>query len=331
MRWSLVLSLGLLVSGLSHAATYRVPPGGSIQAGIAHLAPGDTLEVSGGTYAECLRDVGAAAIPAGRSWDAPTTIKAAPGQTVWLRRDTQCEGGVSLIDFGQNRAQYIVFEGINLNGVNSSYNCIMVGAMSHLRFQDMEVKHCSVGIQGGVNHSTFLRVHAHHNGYNEQGVHTCPQAHLGCHGFYLPGAHNTLLQVQASHNSGIGITLSCEGCGGQVHDNRITASVIRDNAGYGVMLYGGNMLEDTRICRNIVGIVSYPATLRQNQVVGNREAGLVLHGSGHSLEGNVVRGNGGEPADAAAGDVCAGPSALPPTPPVVRLPAPRNLRIISVK
>ena len=80
-----------------HAATYHVSlsaraaiaprvggPRRSIAAGIACLASGDTLLVSGGTYTECLTDYGAARPPSGSSWATATTLKAAPGETVLL-------------------------------------------------------------------------------------------------------------------------------------------------------------------------------------------------------------------------------------------------------
>ena len=75
-----------------HAATYHVslsagsdstPWGGprrSIAAGIACLASGDTLLVSGGTYTECLTDYGAARPPSGSSWATATRSRPRRGK-----------------------------------------------------------------------------------------------------------------------------------------------------------------------------------------------------------------------------------------------------------
>ncbi|MCK6389147.1 MAG: nitrous oxide reductase family maturation protein NosD, partial [Zoogloea sp.] len=43
------------VTGHAHGAEWQVKPGESIQAAIAHAAPGDTIRVARGRYAENLR------------------------------------------------------------------------------------------------------------------------------------------------------------------------------------------------------------------------------------------------------------------------------------
>ena len=120
------LVLCLLTVLPAHAATYHVSPQGSdstpcgqgprrtINGGLACLSGGDTLLIGGGTYVnDFIEDFGNAPPPSGSSWASPTTIKAAPGATVWLTGTRNSEGGFISLE----RTHYLVVDGLNLDGI----------------------------------------------------------------------------------------------------------------------------------------------------------------------------------------------------------------------
>ena len=118
-RMGTLLGGGLLLGSLmmaqwSAAATYHVAPGGAdnnpgtadrpfrtVRAGVQALAPGDTLYLRAGTYAESI-DSG---LPTGTSWSDAPLIAAYPGETVQIR-------GIGL---ASSYVQYIIFDGLILD------------------------------------------------------------------------------------------------------------------------------------------------------------------------------------------------------------------------
>lgn len=320
-RWLLSGAVVLMLAGvrLADAATFHVSPSGSNGnscaaaqnpatpkqtplAGVGCLASGDTLVLHAGTYIDqCLTDVGPPPIiPAGTSWANPTTIRAASGETVWLRSNTQCAGGSIEIDGTSPR--YMVFDGINVHGVTGQWTCVGAGTGSHIRFQNMEVKHCRTGFQGSANFSEFLDINVHHSGQNESMAHTCPIPELGCHGLYWNGGDNLFARITSHNHTGIGITLSgdCTPC---IVRNVIRDSVWRDNGGYGILAYPNNTIYNNRVYNNYVGIntsssVYYNTVRNNNNASYNAGPGLGLMvgggGSGQQVRHNIVMGHAQE-------------------------------------
>src|SRR5271157_4582836 len=78
----------------------------TIAKGVSVLAPGDTLFVESGTYAESLQ----ATIPGGTSWSNPVTVMAYPGDTVTIE-PTSAQNAQSVFMFYGADEQYIIVQG----------------------------------------------------------------------------------------------------------------------------------------------------------------------------------------------------------------------------
>lgn len=149
---------------LAYAATYYVSKTGNngnscalsqnvntakltIAAGITCLASGDTLIVKAGTYNEMFDLFN----PANGSDSAYTTIKAAPGETVWLRPLSFASappGSYARILKFQDGRHHIKVERINIDGSGLpqdgkySVSLLVTGHRSHyLIFDGIEMKH----------------------------------------------------------------------------------------------------------------------------------------------------------------------------------------------
>jgi hypothetical protein len=329
MRLVFVLSFLSIVP--AHAATYHVAKNGSdshscaaaqspasakgtINAGIRCLGSGDTLVIGGGTYQDqCLGDFATAdvaPIPPGSSWSAPTTIRNAPGETVLIRATRQCDGGNTMLAL-THVGHYIVIDGINITG-DGTFQLVGIGSR-YVHLKNMVLSHGREGIQGGCDECLFENVTTRYMGYNEQMGDVCPVPDLGCHGIYMSGGRNTrLTRITAYKNTGIGVTVSCEGCGGQVSGNTIEHSTIYQNKGYGILTYPGHTIQHNSVCHNLVGILTNGSRVFDNRAWGN-EAGDIDAGNSE-LRGNRV----GAEAQAAACPAGGAP------------PAPRHLRVIAV-
>lgn len=307
----------LLVPLMARAATFQVSPTGSdstpcgtgaratINGGLACLQRGDTLEIAGGTYAECLHNQpgwGSTPIPVG------TTLRARAGDAVWLKPSSPCPaarefGGVITLEGEQ--AMHLVIDGLNVDGSGGTPVGLSVSAKS-VTFQNMTVqeiaKECVTSFSNAGE--------AFNNTYRHMIVQRCglvPTADVGSHGFYINSFGNTIEDSIVRHNNCIGITYSHEG--GSSTGNVVRNSQVYGNGCAGIVAFPGNTLEHNIVCNNYAGIDAYASTLQGNRVFGNREVNLQLKGSGHTLTGNS---EAGQPGDCPGGPAVAG--AFQPTP-----------------
>jgi parallel beta-helix repeat protein len=158
----------------------------TISSGASCLKPGDTLFVNAGLYAEQLSNV----IPSGTSWTSPVTVAAFFGDEVTIQPAT---GASSVIAFSGPNQAYIVIDGMIVDCVNASTNCVSIqqGA-HHIKIKNSEVKNSpGSGVLGGVNSEfTNLKVH-HHKG----------------RGFHLNQPNNVIEGSEIHNNGGSGIYL----------------------------------------------------------------------------------------------------------------------------
>jgi hypothetical protein len=111
-------------------------PKATFASAIPWLAAGDTLLVRGGTYRGDATDF--SQIPAGTSWDSPTTIAAYPNETV------EIVGGIYLAGSDQH---YIVFS--HLTTRHGGFE--VSGGSDHIEVSDGELNGDGVGYANGVS------------------------------------------------------------------------------------------------------------------------------------------------------------------------------------
>src|SRR5215831_16855854 len=131
----------LIFASIAEAATYYVSTAGAdantctqaqqlttpkrtIVNGASCLKPGDTLFVRAGVYAEQLSNV----IPSGTSWTSPATVAAYFGEVVTVQPATGASGVLAFT--GPNQA-YIVIDGMVVDCVNASTNCVSIQQGAH--------------------------------------------------------------------------------------------------------------------------------------------------------------------------------------------------------
>ena len=242
---SLVIAVLLLGVGClsAHAATFYVSTAGAdsvtcaqaqeaqtprrtINAGIACLAGGDTLIVKAGTYDELIADYAGVPhaagvtrpIPSGTA-SQPTVIRgASPGTALVMSsiENGDCGAVVCLVG-----VQYVVFQGLILDGTWSHEYVVGFGGTgtvpTHLRFEQVEIRNArGSGFSGKTDHSAFLQLDIHHNGWRS-GQTTCqpnvcynPPGQMCpgyCHGAYMHGDHMLIDGGRVYENDGYGLHL----------------------------------------------------------------------------------------------------------------------------
>jgi hypothetical protein len=192
-------------------------PRRTINAGIACLSGGDTLIVHGGTYTEIVGP-----LPSGLSTSQPTTLRAAPGETVLVQPSSSPPG--TSIGALSGEGNYLVIDGINVDARFLTGRMLAVSGHDNI-FRNMNLQGSySQGIYGDVTNTQFVNLEVHHSGQYCPGHSDpyCPE-HGFHHGFYM------------SADSGPGNVI--DGC--NIHD-------IAD--GHGLQLYGGTwVVKNSRI------------------------------------------------------------------------------------
>jgi CSLREA domain-containing protein len=252
-----------------------------ISSGASCLSPGDTLFVKAGLYAEELSNV----IPSGTSNSSTVTITAFPGDVVTIQPTTGMTGALT---FSSSNQAYIVIDGINVDCLNASTDCVSIrGGAHHIKIRNSEVKNSpGVGVLEGLySEFTNLRVH-HHRG----------------HGFRLNQPNNTIEHSEIYNNGGYGIYLD-EKPGNNsntiIRNNRIYSNSTSGTAGAGVMIGSGtnilvynNIINSQSNSAGSHGIeATYDATNTQilnNTISNNPGFGIVL---GANVRGTTIRNN----------------------------------------
>jgi hypothetical protein len=260
-------------------------PRKTINAGIACLSGGDTLIVGGGTYDECLSDGGTNPIPAGTSWSSATTIKAVPGETVWLKTGSAgCPGGAGVLEVDKSSSQYIIFDGLNIDGINGGGYAIGT-ASNYIRFQNMEVKNTkSTAIKTDGYYNEFLNIDCHNNGLN-------PATAAGAHCFYISGWYNLIDHAKIHNNNCNGVQFSMEG--GTVLYNTIQNSEVYKNGCMGIVAYPNSYVYNNLVYNNGTGGIQFGSSTKvhYNIVYQNGEIGLWPWGSNQEMKNNIVLGH----------------------------------------
>ncbi len=249
-------------------------PFGSLREGIANLSPGDTLYLNSGTY------TGSSAfnnLPGGTSWDAATTIAAAPGATVTLKR----ESGANSILHTKPDQEYITFDGLIFDGERGGGGNIVI-ASEYIRIMNSEVK--DSGGQGillgaGSGNGEFINLNVHTNGWTPHwGGDGSPGSRDFNHGIYVNSSNNLIKDSQFNGNFGTGIHVfgtNTEPSNNIIINNQANNNAAAGRRGKGIIVTVGN--------NNIVA---------NNELSGNR-SGLVVNwgASNTSVCGNNSSNN----------------------------------------
>lgn len=268
---------GFLTAPSSLAATYYVSPGGNdanpgtlaapfrtITTGVLALRPGDILQIRGGVYAESLLGT----IPGGTSWTTPVTISAYTGEQVTLKPPY---GATRVIEINGENRQYIIIDGLILDGANVLYDVFKIGGNGtigvahHIRLQNSEVKNSpgpGIVVDGtfwpGFSNvpgccNEFINLNVHDNGTTENNQ-----------GFYIRSGGNLVKNSKIYRNKCCGINAFVSG-GSQPNDNFIVGNEVFDN--------GINNVKGDGI---LVG--GYRANVQNNIVYNNRTVGIYVFG-----------------------------------------------------
>ncbi len=335
IMFTVLLTGGVLSPRAATAATYYVATTGNdansgtqaqpfrtIAKGLTVLRTGDTLYLRGGTYAENI-DNNNQTIPSGTSWSNAVTLAAYPGETVTL----QPGGGGNVLNLAMSHsAQYIIFDGLILDAVNTYGGINMQGSNTHhIRLQNGEVKNahglgsaCSLGppevcpggqgISGGYGaaYIEFINLKVHDNGLNRLD-----------HGFYIAIPHALIDGCDIYNNSGYGIQVYESACSTYdcANNTTIRNSRIHDNRGDGgvTLNHGSNILFYNNLVYNNLygGITSIcygsPSNTQiyNNTFYGNGRAAIdICTGvTNTQIKANIIFNNSGTINDNGAGTV----------------------------
>ena len=199
---SCIIALALIllppVQNAASAATYYVAKKGNnantcaqaqstatpkltIASGLTCVRANDTLYIRNGTYTETI-DSNEQTIPTGTSWANAPIISSYPGETATL----QVSSAEAIINLPHAYIQYVSFENLVLNGLDSTNLIISVGSSGahHVQFKNIEAMHAAhhIGqIQG--HHHIFSGGKFHHTG--NEALWPKPKNHYG---FYVTGS-----------------------------------------------------------------------------------------------------------------------------------------------
>jgi parallel beta-helix repeat protein len=289
---ALVFFLG---TSTAQAATYYVATTGSdsnpgtlqqpfrtIVKGVSVLRPGDTTFVRGGTYAEII-DTNQFNFPSGTSWTNAVTISAFQGETVII----QPNAGGEVLNLAGEADQYIIFDGIRFDAINTGITAISINQGSnHIRFQNCEIKNAYRsgvyilwGNNNGLpsNYNEFINCEIHHNG--RQGYTTgAPDQPPGLgagHGIYITTQYNVFRGNRVHHNGNWGLHLysaNAQAQGQTTMNNLIEQNLVSENGG-NTTRYGG------ACCGGIVMSSGTANEVKNNLVYNNPVIGISVEAS----------------------------------------------------
>jgi hypothetical protein len=218
----------------------------SIASGASCLNPGDTLFVQAGIYAEELSNV----IPPGTSQSATVTVTAFPAHVVAIRPTIGASGALNFLGPAQ---AHIVVDGISVDCVNASIECVSIRAGAHhVKIKNTEVKNSpGVGVFSGSDiELSELNVHSNKG----DGVH-------------FNGPSNVMHRSLIHNNGGTGIGVTFNGTSTQIYNN-----TINKNSGYGI-----------DVGANVSGTV-----IRNNIISSNSNGGINDAGAGTIRTNNLI-------------------------------------------
>jgi hypothetical protein len=235
-------------------ATNPATPKASINAGIACLAPGDTLAIGPGHYDELLQgqmsasrtcpsadqtiQPGCAVIPNGVSAERPTTLTGTATNVVISPRGRALSGGGGILTY-YDASKYQHLEGLHFvaDSAPGSASGVHLGNTYGVLFTRNEIAYGTLNSSHHSQYHAILGNDVHHAGEGcdrrTQGSPPCP------HGMYICGQHHVVMSNYVHHNSNYGIQISCEQ--GGISDVRVERNRVAYNKGVGIRIQGSGM------------------------------------------------------------------------------------------
>lgn len=318
-----IFVLATLCASTSEAMTYYVSQSGSdsnscaaassstrssqkatIAAGVACLAPGDTLLIYGGTYtgANNVIDSQAFRVPSGTSWSNPVTIAGVPGETVTLRPPHNVSG----IRLTTGSPSYVIVQDVVIDMSNSVDGADAAGVTlsraHHNRFQRLEIRNARTF---GVFYSTetpfneMINCRIHDNGF-------LGASGTNGHGLYIVGSDNLFEDNEVYDNYGYGFHIynsagpRTEPSRNIVRRNKIYRNGRNNRAAYGLVVAWGsdNVVYNNLIYANWGGVEIYTGssnTQIYNNTIYNNTPGdgiaLQYYAGAPVVRNNIVYGN----------------------------------------
>jgi parallel beta-helix repeat protein len=300
-RTLLVTGALLLLGTLpAHAATYYVSLSGnngnscaraqssdnakrSISAGVACLAPGDTLFIREGMYSGSNDVIDSArfAVPSGTSWWSPVTIAGYPGEAVTIKPPD----GRHAVRLTDGAPSYLILQDFVIDMGNSSIGgpelegIYLSKGAHHNRFQRLEIKYArSFGVvisksEGNSSFNEVINCKIHHTGNGTA-------SNTNGHGLYISTSDNLFDGNEVYENEGFGFHLYDDSGPMNINRNIITRNTIHDNGTDGGIAYGivvawgaDSLVYENTIYRNRGGILVYSgamnAAIYNNTIFGN--------------------------------------------------------------
>ena len=297
-------------SDANSCAAAQSPAGakGTINAGIACMAGGDTLLIGGGTYInQCIADTAfyeTVPVPPGTSWSNPTTIRNTPGETVWLKGENphplncpQQLNPVGMINFDVERNAFTIIDGINVDGNNVARRIVSVNDTKFVRFQNATWQRSRgdcVAVAGRQNPTNlsgtdneWRNLHLLDCGLSP--LFPTTQGGPGAHGVYHFAWNNVWDHVTITNANCNGIQFTTEG--GRVSGNTFQHGCITGAGCTGIVSFPTNTISHNILRNNSIGIDAYTSRIVNNVVTENKVMGISLKGRGHEVTDNRVVAN----------------------------------------
>jgi parallel beta-helix repeat protein len=311
----------------AEAATYFVSTSGNdanpgsqsqafrtIRKGLSVLAPGDTLYVRGGTYAEQLLEIyfGSSGTAA-----APITVAAYSGETVVLRPSTS-QGNVARFQDGS--ISYVVVDGLVFDGSTAGGGgggaVLYCGPTSrNLRLSNVELANGDGnGALCAGNSHEFRNLDVHHNGRSD--------SYSNSNGMYMTTDNTVIVGGTFHDNECYGVRFFDSDTSQSADNNAVSGARVYNN-GFGVGLDGSsqcgsggggivlgdinNMAYNNVIYGNFWGFntSSNPsgAKLYNNTFYNNQNGIWVADGSSTEVRNNILFQNGTAITNNASGTI----------------------------
>jgi parallel beta-helix repeat protein len=322
LHLSIAATLVFGISISSEAATYYVSQSGSdtrscanaqnigtpkrtIAAGVACLAPGDTLYIRGGTYgtSEDVIDSSRFTVPSGTSWSNPVTIAGYPDEDVIL----QPPNNTHAVLLTTGAPSYVIVRDLILDyarDTSGREGIYVSNGAHHNRFLQMEIRYVkSFGVVfsragGNSPFNELISSEVHHTGNGG----TDP---TNGHGLYILSSDNLFEGNYIHDNEGYGFHLYDDYGAKEVSRNVVRRNRIYNNGlthaiAYGVVTRWGsdNQIYNNLIYNNKGGIQVYTEStntvIYNNTIVGNKDEGIAMqyYRTAPVVKNNIVYGNG---------------------------------------
>ncbi|MDT3778025.1 right-handed parallel beta-helix repeat-containing protein [Nitrospira sp. MA-1] len=259
----------------------------TLEKGVRSLSPGDILYVRGGTYQ---RNEQLWSPPSGTSWTHAIMVKAYQKEKVIIKPLPSKNFPGNSVFYFKDKSQYIIMEGLVLDGTNGAFGYVMGTGSHHIRIRNGEIKNTpNSAIQGsGADFIEIINLKIHDSWLGIEGY----AGRTRSYGFYLNGSYNLVQDCEIYNNHGNGIHIFSTSF--TPSHNRIINNRIYNNGRAGVIVTTGtnNQVINNVIWGNEVGVhVDYRATntaIYHNAIYGSEKYEIRL---GVDSDKSFVRNN----------------------------------------